>query len=146
MNAPLTIPVLVLLGFAGWTLLTLFISVGIYRWSLILTARAPIAYWRADAAQGAGWYQRAMRAHMNCIENLPVYAALVVAMMATGVHSETIDTLCVATMGARMVQTTVHIALPLTNMVVSVRFTFYSVQFVCMVAIGVIIVRGMVAA
>jgi hypothetical protein len=30
---------------------------------------------RADVPQGNEWYQRAMRAHMNCVENLPIYTA-----------------------------------------------------------------------
>jgi uncharacterized MAPEG superfamily protein len=80
----MTIPVLVLLGFAGWTLLTLFGSIGVYRWSRILTGRVSIAEWRADVPQGSDWYRRAMRAHMNCVENLPVYTAVVVALIATG--------------------------------------------------------------
>ena len=69
----MSIPVLVLLGFAGWTLLTLFGSIGVYRWSRILTGRVAIAEWRADVPQGSERYQRAMRAHMNCVENLPIY-------------------------------------------------------------------------
>lgn len=39
----MSIPILVLLGFAAWTLLTLFDSVGVYRWSRSLTRRASIA-------------------------------------------------------------------------------------------------------
>jgi uncharacterized MAPEG superfamily protein len=80
----MTVPILVLLAFAGWTLLTLVGSVGVYRWSRILTGRASIAEWRTDLPQGSDWYQRAMRAHMNCVENLPVYAAIVVALVASG--------------------------------------------------------------
>jgi MAPEG family len=64
---------LVLLGFAAWTLLTLFTTIGVYRWIRILTGRAAIAEWRADEVQGSEWYRRALRAHMNCVENLPVY-------------------------------------------------------------------------
>src|SRR5215468_5237329 len=62
--APSNVPVLVLLGFAAWTLLTLFGSIGVYRWSRILTGRASLAEWRADIPQGSDCYQRAMRAHM----------------------------------------------------------------------------------
>ena len=108
----MNIPVLVLLGFAAWTLLVLFGSIGVYRWSRILTGRASIAEWRADLPQGSDWYQRAMRAHMNCVENLPVYAAIVVAMMATGLQSSVIDRLAVAMLAARIGQTVAHIALP----------------------------------
>src|SRR3982751_2724547 len=92
----LSVPVLVLLGFAALTLVTLFGTIGVYRWSRILTGRASIAEWRADVPQGSGWYQRAMRAHMNCVENLPIYTALVVALIATGLRSPTIDRLAVA--------------------------------------------------
>jgi len=56
-------PDFVLLGFAAWTLLTLFGSIGVYRWNRILTGRSSISEWRADAPQGGEWYQRAMRAH-----------------------------------------------------------------------------------
>ncbi len=100
----MNIPVIVLLGFAAWTLLTLFGSIGVYRWSRILTGRTSIAEWRADLPQGSDWYQRAIRAHMNCVENLPVYTAIVVALIATGVKSAIIDTLAVALLGARVGQ------------------------------------------
>ena len=49
----MTTPVWVLLGLAAWTLLLLIMTVGVYRWSLILTGRTSIASWRADEQQGA---------------------------------------------------------------------------------------------
>ena len=134
------VPVLVLLGFAAWTLLTLFGTIGVYRWSRILTGRASIAEWRADQPQGSDWYQRAMRAHMNCVENLPIYTALVVALMATGLHSSTIDRLAIAILAARVGQYVAHILLPPTNAAASLRFAFFFAQAACMIAIGVIIV------
>jgi uncharacterized MAPEG superfamily protein len=133
-------PVLVLLGFAAWTLLTLFGSIGVYRWQRILTGRASIAEWRADVPQGNEWYQRAMRAHMNCVENLPIYTAVVVALVATNMQSATIDRLAVALMIARVAQTFTHIALPPTNAVTSLRFGFFCTQVACMIAMGVMIV------
>src|SRR5215203_3893915 len=113
--AVMNVPVFVLLGFAAWTLLTLFGSVGVYRWSRILTGRASIAEWRPDLPQGSEWYQRAMRAHMNCVENLPVYAAIVVALVATSVQSLAIDGLAVTMLAARIGQTVTHIMMPPTN-------------------------------
>ena len=59
----MTVPLFTLLGFALWTLLVLVATIGIYRWTLILTGRAPIHAFRADAANEAAWYQRATRAH-----------------------------------------------------------------------------------
>ena len=139
----MNVPVLVLLGFAAWTLLTLFASVGVYRWSRILTGRASIAEWRADLAQGSDWYQRAMRAHMNCVENLPVYAAIVVALMATGLQSSVIDRLAITMLAARIGQSVVHIALPPTNAATSLRFALFFIQVVSMIVMGVVIAATM---
>ena len=136
----MNIPVMVLLGFAAWTLLILVGTIGIYRWSLIVIGRASIAEWRADLPQGSNWYQRAIRAHMNCVENLPIYTAIVVALMATGLQSSTIDHLAVAILPARIGQTLTHIALPPTNAVISVRFGFFCIQLACMISIGAIII------
>jgi uncharacterized MAPEG superfamily protein len=135
----MTIPVLVLLAFAAWTLLTLFGSVGVYRWSRILTGRASIAEWRADLPQGSEWYQRAMRAHMNCVENLPVYAAVVVALMATSVQSRAVDGLAVTMLAARVGQTVTHIVMPPTNAVTTMRFSLFFLQVSCIIGITVVI-------
>jgi uncharacterized MAPEG superfamily protein len=151
----MNVPVLVLLAFAAWTMLTLSCSIGVYRWSRILTGRTSIAEWRTDLPQGSdlyqramraqsgGWYQRAMRAHMNCVENLPVYAAIVVALMAMGLQSLIIDRLAVIMLAARVVQTLVHIMLPPTNTATSLRFAFYFVQSVCMIAMVAIMTMAM---
>jgi len=69
-----SIPVWVLLGFAAWTMVILFTTVGTYRWSRIFTGRAEISEWQADEQQGSDWYRRAIRAHLTCVENLPVYS------------------------------------------------------------------------
>jgi uncharacterized MAPEG superfamily protein len=125
----MTTPLLVLLGFAAWTILTLFGSIGIYRWSRILTGRASIAEWRADIPQGCDWYQRAMRAHMKCIGNLPIYTALAVALMGAGLQSVTIDHLAIAILAARICQTLTHIS---TNATTALRFAFFFAQAGCM--------------
>ena len=132
----MNIPVLVLLGFAAWTLIILSVGVGGYRWALILSGRASVAGWPADAPQGADWYQRVTRAHMNCVENLPVYGAIVVALTVVGLQSHLIDGLSEAMLTARIGQTLVHVTLRQTNAVVSVRFTLFSIQLVCMFVMG----------
>ena len=74
------VPVWMLVGFATWTVLLLLATVGVYRWSRILTGRMPIRSFRADQIEGADWYIRAMRAHANCVENLPVFGAIVLGV------------------------------------------------------------------
>ena len=80
----MTIPQWALLAFAVWTILVLFGTIGVYRWSRILTGRSSISEWRADVAQGSDWYRRAMRAHMNCVENLGVFGAIVFCATVAG--------------------------------------------------------------
>lgn len=139
-------PVWVLLGFAAWTLFTLLLTVGVYRWTHILTGRASISEWRADEKQGSEWYQRAMRAHQNCVENLPVYTAIVVVYIATGVTADILDTLAITIMGARICHTLVHLAFRQTDLVTSVRFIFFFVQIAAMTAMGGVIASHAVAA
>jgi len=130
------IPVWVLLGFALWTLLLLFTTVGVYRWSRILTGRAAVSARRADEPQGGERYRRAMRAHMNCVENLPVYGAIVVAMLAARVASPVLDALAITILVARICQSAVHLLFEQTNVVASIRFAFYFLQAVSMLAMG----------
>jgi uncharacterized MAPEG superfamily protein len=144
MSAPseevlMPIPVWVLLGFAAWTLLILFATVGVYRWSRILTGRTAIASWRADEPQGSDWYRRAMRAHMNCVENLPVYTALVVAQLSAHVTSPILDGLAITILVARVCQSTIHLLFEQTNIVAGVRFGFYFVQASSMIIMAVMI-------
>lgn len=133
----MSIPVWVLLAFAGWTLVLLVGTVGVYRWRRILSGRASISEWRADQAQGNERYRRAMRAHMNCVENLPVYGAVVLAVVATGVSSPLLDWLALTLLGARVIQSLLHIAVEPTELIAGTRFLFYFVQIVCMAWMGI---------
>ncbi len=131
------IPVWILLAFAAWTLLVLIGSVGVYRWSRILTRRVEIGQLQFYDLEGhPDWYKRAIRAHGNCVENLPVYGAIVLAMVVSGVVAHILDTLAVAFLIARVVQSIVHVSVPQTNAVTTARFAFFFVQFVCMVWMG----------
>src|SRR5262245_2634587 len=127
-------PIAVLLAFAGWTLATLLVPIGWYRWSRIFAGTAGINEFEADAGRATGWYQRAHRAHANCLENLPLYTALVVAIMVSGAAHPALDALALAMLGARLGQTLTHIAFSPTRLAVSVRFALFFIQIVCMAA------------
>ena len=128
----MTIPQWVLLVFSGWTLVVLFGTVGVYRWSRIFTGRAGVSEWHADEIQGSEWYRRAMRAHLNCVENLPVYAAIVLCATAAETTGPVLDALAVTLLAARIFQTTTHIVFEQTDRVASVRFGFFFAQVLCM--------------
>jgi hypothetical protein len=119
-----------LVGFAAWTVLLLLGTVGVYRWSRILTGRVAIREFRADQIEGAEWYKRAMRAHANCVENLPVFGAIVFALYVGNVGSVLVDALAVAVLLARVMQSLVHVCFVQTNTVTAVRFGFFFVQIV----------------
>jgi uncharacterized MAPEG superfamily protein len=135
----MTLPVWVLLGFAGWTLLILFSTIGVYRWFRIFAGKAMVADWRADEKQGTEWYQRAMRAHANCVENLPVYGAIVLAAVVSGTKGEFVDFLALAFLIARISQTSVHLLWKQTNFVASIRFACFFTQAFCMVTMAITI-------
>jgi uncharacterized MAPEG superfamily protein len=126
----MTVPVLMLVGFATWTVVLLLATVGVYRWSRILTGRVLIRSFRADQVEGSDWYKRAMRAHANCIENLPVFGAIVLGLYVAHVASALVNALTVAVLVARVMQSLVHVCFVQTSTVASLRFGFFFVQIV----------------
>jgi uncharacterized MAPEG superfamily protein len=137
----MTVPMWMLLGFAAWTVILLLFTVGIYRWSRILTGRVPIRDFRADKVEGEDWYRRAMRAHANCIENLPVFGAIVLALFVSGVREPSANSLSISVLVARIMQSLVHVCLVQTNTVSALRFAFFFVQIVGFLALIVMIIR-----
>jgi uncharacterized MAPEG superfamily protein len=129
----MTVPVWTLTGFAAWTILLLVCTVGWYRWSRILTGRAPIRTFRADHVEGEDWYRRAMRAHANCVENLPVFGAIVFALYVSGIDGPVVSAITLAILAARVAQSLVHVCYEQTNTAVSVRFAFFFVQIAAFV-------------
>jgi uncharacterized MAPEG superfamily protein len=125
-----TIPLWMLLGFATWTVFLLLATVGIYRWSRILTGREEIRAFRADHIEGHDWYRRSMRAHANCVENLPVFAVIVLALYATGLDSQLVRALTIVVLVARVLQSVVHVSFVQSNRAVAVRFTFFLIQII----------------
>ena len=137
----MTIPLWMLLGFAAWTVILLAATVGVYRWSRIFTGRAGVGAFPADKVEGEEWYKRAMRAHANCIENLPVFGAIVFALYVSGVRGAAADYPAIAVLAARVAQSLVHVSFVQTDAVVSVRFTFFSIQLACFIWLIVLVVR-----
>lgn len=136
----MSIPVWVLLAFALWTVGTLLATVGVYRWSRILTGRAAITAFPADRPEGENWYRRAMRAHANCVENLPVYGAIVVTILATGISGEVLDGFAIVLLMARVCQTLVHVTFTETPASTGWRFAFFFTQLLCMGGMSIVVI------
>jgi len=128
-------PLVTLLLFALWTVLVPLGAVGVYRFRRVLAGAAMNAF-PADDVQGPDWYKRAMRAHANCVENLPVYGALVVGLAFEQVDSRLVDALAVTVIVFRVTQTLVHLATTQTSRVVALRFTLFFVQILAMLGMA----------
>ena len=135
----MTTPLWALLAFAGWTLLTLALTVGTHRWGRILTGRSRFEDYAEYRIEGTGFYARGMRAHANCVENLPIFAAIVAVASVTGIRGPTLDVLSLVVIGARIPHTFVHVAFEQTNHVVVFRSMFFNLQWLAMLAMVVAI-------
>jgi uncharacterized membrane protein YecN with MAPEG domain len=85
-------------------------------------------------------YRRFVRAHANCVENLPVFAAIVLAAQAADAHSRILDVLSVGVVAARVAQTSAHLSSG-SNRAIAVRFTFLCVQLAAFVWMGALVVH-----
>jgi hypothetical protein len=70
------------------------------------------------------------------VENLPVYGAVVLCAAAAHVNDGVLNVLAVIVFTARILQTIIHVSVPQTDPIVSLRFTFFFVQLLCMLAMG----------
>jgi uncharacterized MAPEG superfamily protein len=83
-----------------------------------------------------------MRAHADCIENLPVFGAIVLALHIGNVTGPLVNALATAVLVARVMQSLVHVSLVQTNTMASVRFGFFFVQIVAFLWLtGIIVTR-----
>jgi len=142
----MSLPLWMLLGFCGWTFGILALGIGVWRWTLILSRRAAITDFPADTPHGSEGYRRVVRAHANCLETLPVFAAVI--LTAATIHADTrlLGVLACTVMAARIVQSCVHMLWVERPRTVAVRFAFFLVQFAAIVWMGVIVAGRAVTA
>lgn len=116
---------LALVGYAAWTLL-LAIMIVTYRTGLVLAKkRAANEFdpWGSDVSAFSG---RLCRAHANCYENLPIFAALILLALVTD-NAGITDSLARWVLVARVAQTTIHL-ISISEMAVTLRATLSTIQ------------------
>ena len=115
-----------LLGFAAWTLL-LVTGVFLYRGLRFVTG-TPINHWPRGAkpADDAPLVKRLEDAHANSLENLPIFAVIVLAAAALG-KLDAIAALAPWVLYARVGQSLAHLS-GVGVLQVLVRASFWSVQ------------------
>lgn len=96
-----------LLYFTAWTLILMFTYVN-YRVLLTLTGKKPANSWtRNQPNDDPAFVTRVQHAHYNAVENLPVFAAIVLAAAALG-KSAVVDAVAVWVLYLRLAQSGVH--------------------------------------
>lgn len=120
---------LALIGFTAWTLLLPTVYVGLYRVGLVLMRRKPANAWpRGAQTDDPAIITRFQHAHMNCLENLPIFAAIVLVAALTE-QMATVNLLGLWVLGFRVAQSVTHL-LGTSAALVFVRANFYAAQLV----------------
>ena len=122
------VPLSCLLGFVVWTLL-LVLCIGATRVALVMQGKARPNAFPADAPHGGELYRRLLRAHLNCLENLPLFGAVVLTAQVLGVGGATLDLLARVYLGARVAQSCIHISSGRSR-AVNMRFFAFLTQLV----------------
>jgi uncharacterized MAPEG superfamily protein len=135
----MNIPFLSLLGFTLWTLFLLIATVGVYRFSRIFAGTAGISKFPSGDDLGDAWYGRTMRAHANCLENLPIFSVLVFAAGLLDIDSGFFDWMAAMVLPARIAQSLIHVSFVQTDLIVSFRFFFYLIQIFAFLAMTIVL-------
>lgn len=116
-----------LTGFITWAL-ALLIVMEIIRSKMVLAKEIAANGFVPDNANLSPFMQRIARAHANCVEGIPIFGGLMLVAMATGQTAAT-DSLAYVFLGARIVQSCIHLA-SVSATAVTLRFTAFAVQMI----------------
>jgi uncharacterized MAPEG superfamily protein len=114
-----------LTGFITWSL-ALLVLMELIRAKLVLNKEVAANGFTPDNAGQSAFMQRLARAHANCIEGLPIFGGLMLVALVSG-RSAVTDPLAPVLLGARVVQSGIHLA-SLSSPAVTLRFTAFAVQ------------------
>ena len=116
---------LALLGFLSWTL-ALLVLMETIRSKLVLARQVAANGFSPDNAGLSPFMQRLARAHANCLEGLPLFGGFMLLAVVAG-RSQVTDPLAYTLLGARIVQSAIHLA-STAPMAVMARFGAFAVQ------------------
>ncbi|MBN9007132.1 MAG: MAPEG family protein [Rhizobiales bacterium] len=126
-----------MIGFIAWTL-ALLILMETIRTYLVVSGKVPANGFTPDNRNLSPFMQRLARAHANCIEGLPVFGGIMMAAIILSATAVT-DGLALWLLGARIVQSTIHL-LSTSATAVSARFTAFAAQML----VGVYWIFGLI--
>jgi uncharacterized MAPEG superfamily protein len=133
-------PLVCLVAFALWALVLVSL-LGAIRGFLVLAGKKRATEFPAGTQHGGDAYWRLNRAHLNTVENLPIFAALVLAGVALHVSTPLFRTLPQIILVARIVQSLVHLSSG-RALAINIRFTAFITQAAAMFVLGVEVLRA----
>lgn len=118
-----------LVGFTAWTL---FLVIAVFAWrgyAIVLGGRKADSWTRGKVVDNdPAVMARIQNAHLNCLENLPIFAVVVLAAAALNKGSIT-SPYAALVLYARLGQSIVHI-IAVNHWMVFARATFWAIQLV----------------
>jgi uncharacterized MAPEG superfamily protein len=118
-------------------------GIGVPRITAVLKKQARPNSFNPALPHGSERYQRSMRAHLNCVENLPVFASLVLLGSALSVPGDLFQMVAFAVLPARILQSAVHVASG-RNRAVLLRFVLFLIQLACFaLMVGLLVAHGL---
>ena len=132
----MTVPLWCLVGFVLWTI-ALVVALSVVRLRR-LAAGGSVRDFGVPDDRRLIW--RLYRAHLNCLENLPLFASLVLVATVRGVTGHALDALAVGYLLARIGQSVVHVA-PGAGSRGNQRFAFLIVQLACLLGLAALASR-----
>ena len=129
-----------LIAYALWAI-ALVLTLAIVRTSMVLRGKAKANSFTAGVPHGGDAYWRLNRAHLNTLENLPIFAAIVLPGWVVGMESAMFNRLAVIVVVARVIQSLIHIVSGSVT-AVSLRFTAFAVQLAGEVWMAVLVLRA----
>jgi len=127
------------MAFTAWTLALVLIVIS-YRTGLVLLGKKTTTDFPSGQAHGPSWYWRCNRAHANALENLLPFAVIVLVGHAAGHTGDLFGQLAWAVVGLRVLQTLAHLIAD-TRWSVTFRATFYFLQLIAFIGMGVQLLR-----
>jgi uncharacterized MAPEG superfamily protein len=124
MSASLT----ALLGFTAWSLSLVFVVL-LFRTSVVFLGKKRANSWprgEKPPAEEPGLITRIGHAHLNTLEGLPIFAAIVLAASVAGKLAVT-DAVALWVLYARIAQSVTHM-IGVTHWLVFIRANFFAVQ------------------
>ena len=133
-------PIASLVLFAVWGLL-LVISIGTWRLAMAVSGNMPQGGFNPGTPHGGAAYWRLNRAHMNVVENLPFFGAIVLGGMIANVQEPNFQMLASIVLLARIAQTIIHVTSG-AQVAILLRFTAYLVQVFSMLGMAAMVLQA----